>query len=206
MKGRFITFEGVEGCGKSTQIALLRQHIESRGRAVQVTREPGGTVISEAIRELLLNPEHTAMGSTTELLLYAAARAQHVHERIRPAIEAGTVLLCDRFADSTIAYQGYGRGLPLETLGRLHELAAAGIRPDLTLVIDVPVEEGLSRARNRGRSDRLEQEALDFHERVRQGFLQLAEQEPQRIKIVNGIQSVEDVATAILGHVDALGV
>lgn len=204
MRGRFITFEGVEGCGKTTQIGLLRTYFESRGRLVDVTREPGGTPIGEAIRGLLLDPDHTAMGPAAELLLYAAARAQHVHQRIRPALEAGTVVLCDRYADSTLAYQGSGRGLPFETLARLHDLATDGLWPDLTFVIDLPAEEGLRRARGRGRSDRLEQESISFHERVRQGFLRLAEQAPARIKIIDGTQSVEEVATAIRRHVEAL--
>lgn len=206
MRGWFITFEGVEGCGKTTQIGLLRDYFESRGRLVEVTREPGGTPIGEAIRGLLLDPDHTAMGPAAELLLYAAARAQHVHQRIRPALDAGRVVLCDRFADSTLAYQGSGRGLPLDTLARLHEVATDGLWPDLTLTIDLPVEEGMRRARSRGRSDRLEQESIAFHERVREGFLRLAEQSPSRIKIIDGTQSVEEVAAAIRRHVEALGV
>lgn len=204
MNGLFITFEGVEGCGKSTQIERLRERLEAAGRNVIVTREPGGTEISEAIRALLLDPAHTVMAPATELLLYAAARAQHVCERIRPALEAGRVVLCDRYADSTTAYQGAGRGLTPESLAQLHAMATGGLWPHLTLIIDLPAEEGLQRARGRGRSDRLEQESIDFHERVRQGFLGLAAREPERIKIIEGRQSIEAVAEAIFAQVTAL--
>ncbi len=204
MTGLFISFEGVEGCGKSTQIARLKTLLEARGQVVRLTREPGGTAIGEAIRHVLLNPDHEAMGPATELLLYAASRAQHVHEVIRPAIARGEVVLCDRYADSTVAYQGAGRGLPENMLAQLHELATGGLWPDLTLLIDLPAADGLRRARNRGRSDRLEQESLDFHERVRQGFLRLAQQEPRRITIIDGAQTVEAVAETIARRVETL--
>jgi dTMP kinase len=203
MTGRFISFEGVEGCGKTTQIKCLQAHLQSSGHQVLVTREPGGTPISESLRDILLDPDNTAMGSETELLLYLAARAQHVHEKIRPAMEDGAVVLCDRFADSTTAYQGAGRGISPATLRPLHEIATAGLWPDLTVVFDLPAKEGLSRARNRGRSDRIEQESLDFHERVRAGFLSLAEKEPSRIKIVDASQSIEAAADAVRKIVDA---
>ena len=204
MRGRFITFEGIEGCGKTTQIDLLRRYLEEAGRSVRVTREPGGTKIGEAIRGILLDPEHSAMCSPAELLLYAASRAQHVHEVIRPAMEAGTDVLCDRFADSTAAYQGAGRGLDEAALHQLHAFGAGGLAPDLTVLIDLPVEEGLRRARGRGRSDRIEQESLAFHGRVREGFLRLADMEPGRIKIVDGMQSIEAIAEAIRDEVAGL--
>lgn len=204
MSGLFITIEGVEGCGKSTQVERLRQYLATRGYEVEVTREPGGTPIAEAIREILLDPAYSAMGAATELLLYEAARAQHVDERIRPALEAGKVVLCDRFADSTTAYQGAGRGLPEDAVFRLHEIATRGVWPRLTIVIDVPVEEGLQRATRDGASDRIEREMPAFHERVRAGYLRLAEREPERVRVVDGTRSIDAVAADIRALVDDL--
>jgi dTMP kinase len=204
MSGCFITFEGVEGCGKSTQITLLWEYLVEAGYNVIVTREPGGTPIAEAIRGVLLNPDHDGMGSTAELLLYAAARAQHVYEKIAPALAAGQIVLCDRFADSTTAYQGAGRGLHADLLHTLNEIATGGVWPDCTLLIDVPVEVGLERARGRGRKDRIEQESIDFHERVRQGFLNLATAEPSRIHLIPGEAPVEAVHDSICRAVDAM--
>ncbi len=204
MSGCFITFEGVEGCGKSTQITLLWEYLVESGYNVIVTREPGGTPIAEAIRGVLLNPDHDGMGSTAELLLYAAARAQHVYEKIAPALAAGQIVLCDRFADSTTAYQGAGRGLHAELLSTLNEIATGGVWPDCTLLIDVPVAVGLERARSRGRKDRIEQESIDFHERVRHGFLDLAAAEPDRIRLISGEAPVEEVHQAICSAVDAV--
>ena len=202
--GVLVTFEGVEGSGKSTQVARLRDYLESQGRAVEVTREPGGTPIGEAIREILLDPRNEAMTGTTELLLYEAARAQHVAQRIRPALEAGRIVLCDRFADSTTAYQGAGRVLAPEVVRRLHEVATEGLWPDLTVVVDVPSEMGLARVTQVGPFDRLEREGLSFHQRVRAGFLRLAEEEPERVKVVDGTRSIDEVAGAIKELVDAL--
>lgn len=204
MSGLFITFEGVEGCGKTTQIARLRDHLESRGFSVVVTREPGGAAISEAIRTILLDPAHTEMAPMTELLLYAAARAQHVAERIQPALDEGRVVLCDRFADSTTAYQGAARHLDTALMHTLHEAATGGLWPDLTILIDVPVEVGLKRAARARQSDRIENESLAFHERVRQGFLDLAAREPERIHVVDGTASPEEVGRAIGGLADGL--
>lgn len=204
MSGCFITFEGVEGCGKSTQITLLWEYLVEAGYDVIVTREPGGTPIAEAIRGVLLNPDHENMGPTTELLLYAAARAQHVYEKIAPALAAGQIVLCDRFADSTTAYQGGGRGLSAEILKILNEIATGGVWPDCTLLIDVPVTVGLERARSRGRKDRIEQEPVAFHERVREGFLALAAVEPARIHVIDGTTPVEDVHHAICHAVEAV--
>lgn len=202
MSGCFITFEGVEGCGKSTQITLLWEHLVESGYDVIVTREPGGTPIAEAIRGVLLNPDHDTMGPTAELLLYAAARAQHVYEKIAPALAAGQIVLCDRFADSTTAYQGGGRGLSAEILQTLNEIATGGVWPDCTLLIDVPVAVGLERARNRGRKDRIEQESIDFHERVRESFLALAAVETDRIHVIDGTTPVEDVHQAVCRTVE----
>ncbi len=197
MKGLFITFEGVEGCGKSTQLTLLQEYLEGEGHRVITTREPGGTPIAESIREILLDPANTAMGSTTELLLYEAARAQHVHEKIAPALAEGTIVLCDRFADSTTAYQGAGRGIGREVLHDLHHMATGGVWPDLTLLIDLDVTIGLERARHRGRKDRLEREAIEFHQRVRDGFLALAAAEPERITIIDGDAPLDVVAASV---------
>ncbi len=202
MRGLFITFEGVEGCGKSTQLKELQAHLEAAGHTVVVTREPGGTPIAESIREILLDPDNTAMGATAELLLYEAARAQHIHEKIAPALQAGQVVLCDRFADSTTAYQGAGRGIAPETLRDLHDIATGGIWPHVTILIDLDPRIGLKRARNRGREDRLEREAIEFHQRVRDGFLRLAAEEPDRIHIVDGNAPIEAVSSAIIAHID----
>lgn len=204
MSGCFITFEGVEGCGKSTQITLLWEYLVEAGYDVIVTREPGGTPIAEAIRGVLLNPDHDGMGSTAELLLYAAARAQHIYEKIAPALAAGQIVLCDRFADSTTAYQGAGRGLHADLLQTLNEIATGGVWPDCTLLIDVPVAVGLERARNRGRKDRIEQESIDFHGRVREGFLALASAETDRIRLIPGEAPVEEVHQMICRAVDAM--
>lgn len=202
MSGLFITFEGTEGCGKSTQIKELRDHLESLGRKVLVTREPGGAAISEAIRTILLDTAHHAMTPTTELFLYEAARAQHVAEVIRPALKRGECVLCDRYADSTTAYQGGGRELPVDVLERLHEIATGGLWPRITFLLDLPVEEGLQRAGDGGRYDRIEQETVEFHVRVRDAFIALAEEHPDRIRIVDARGSVQDVAAQVRAFTD----
>lgn len=203
-RGIFITFEGVEGCGKSTQTSLLREYLESRGHSVVCTREPGGTPISEAIRRVLLDPAHGTMVPAAELLLYAAARAQHVHERIRPALDAGAIIICDRFADSTTAYQCGGRGIGHDIVAQLHSLVTAGLRPDITFIMDVPVALGLARAARTGIPDRIEREQLAFHERVRAEFLRLAGEEPERIQLLDGTRDVQTLAAMIRGRVDTL--
>ena len=193
-RGVFITFEGTEGAGKTTHIQRLSKALSEDGYAVCVTREPGGTPISEAIRKLVLDPTHRTMTPTTELLLYAAARAQHVSERIRTAMHAGEIVICSRFTDATVAYQGYGRGLNLEMLRLLNQIATDGLTPDLTLWLDIPVEIGLERVRqSRLAMDRLEQEHLEFHQRVRAGYGAIAEQEPHRVKRIDATQPVERV-------------
>jgi len=200
--GVFISFEGIEGSGKSTQIERLKTHLEQKGYTVVVTREPGGTPVAEAIRQVLLDPQHAALCETAELLLYEAARAQHVAERIAPALQAGHVVLCDRFADSTTAYQRAGRGLAQDVVEPLHTIATGGLDPDLTILIDLPVETGLARA-TRGAADRMEREPQSFHERVRAGFLELAEENPERVKMIDGTRSVDEIADAIAALVDA---
>lgn len=204
MRGVFITLEGVEGCGKTTQIEALERFLALRGHEVVRTREPGGTPISEAIRAIVLDPRHASMSPTAELLLYEAARAQHVAELIRPALVAGKMVVCDRFADSTTAYQGAGRGILPADVQPLHTLATSGLMPDLTLVLDLPAEEGLRRAARARGKDRMEREPLDFHRRVREAFLDLARREPGRIKVVDGTRSRDSVEHDIRHHVEDL--
>ncbi len=205
--GFFITFEGIEGCGKSTQVRLLTKALEETGIHCIVTREPGGTSIGSKIRDILLNPDHKGMAAEAELLLYAADRAQHVREDIKPSIDNGKVVVCDRFADATLAYQGFGRGLNMATIHDLNRIASLGIRPDLTLLLDCPVETGIGRALERNsnnshiRDDRFEREALAFHRKVREGYLTLAQAEPERIKIVDARNDVESVRKEIWGIV-----
>ena len=200
MRGRFITFEGVEGCGKSTQMARLLEWMEKAGLPVLATREPGGTKVGEGIRELLLTPRDEGLDAGAELLLYEAARAQHVGEVIRPALEAGTHVLCDRFFDSTTAYQAFGRGLDEEMVLDLNRMASGGLVPDLTLLFSVAIEEGLGRARGDSAGDRLEGESLAFHRRVQAGFEALAQREPGRFRVLGegAIEQVHEEVIAIV--------
>ena len=203
----FITFEGIEGSGKTTQLRYLQKHLQTLGYQTVTTREPGGCPISDTIRTLLLSPENSTMASNTELLLYSAARAQHVVEFIRPALADGKIVLCDRFADATTVYQGAGRGLDMTQLETINRFATDGLTPDITLILDHPVEEGLRRARARNRSDNLESEgrfeleALTFHQRIRQGYLNLAAQE-DRFHIIDALDDVDTVAERISSAVD----
>lgn len=208
MGGKFITFEGIEGCGKTTQIRLLEEYLKLRSHDVVLTREPGGTRIGDQIRKILLSVENRGMFPVTELFLYAAARNQHVQEVIVPALKEGKIVLCDRFADATTAYQGAARNIEKGFLDQVHFIATGGLKPDLTVVLDCPAEVGLKRARVRneknhmeGVEDRFEREAMVFHEHVRQGYLDIAQEEPARVKIVNAIQSVEDVNQKIIQEV-----
>ena len=199
----FITFEGIEGCGKSTQIRLLAQALETSGRRVLLTREPGGCPIADQIRAVLLNAENCAMAPLAELLLYAAARAQHIAEVVAPALQSGTIVLCDRFSDATRAYQAFGRGLDRATVEGLNTLACDGIAPALTLLLDCPVEVGLSRAHSRinaasgPREERFELESLNFHQRVRDGYLALAAEEPSRFCLIDAQGTPDQVAQAV---------
>ena len=204
----FITFEGIEGSGKSTQLLTLGRDLETRGYRVMTTREPGGCPIADAIRAILLDPANQALRPRAELLLYAAARAQHVEQVIRPALAAGTVVLCDRFADATTAYQGGGRKLDAGLVAQLNTIATAGLAPDLTLLLDCPVELGLPRARQRNQQDllqdegRFELEELDFHQRVRTAYLALAECET-RFRVVDATGPVDQVAVRVSAAVEA---
>lgn len=201
---KFITIEGVEGCGKTTQIKRLHAALQARDIPSLITREPGGCAIADKIRTILLDPSHTHMVPTAELLLYAAARAQHVQEVVRPALEAGKVVICDRFTDATMAYQGYARGLSLETIETLAQLACAGIEPGLTLWLDLPVEVGIERALQRNHSQasgseaRFDRESLQFHSRVHHGYAQLQAKHPQRIKRIDADATPEHVTERIL--------
>ncbi len=182
MKGFFITFEGSEGCGKSTQSRMLAQYLKRRGFEVVYVREPGGTKISEKIRAILLDKRNDAMSAESEMLLYMAARAQIVAQIIRPALQRGAVVICDRFLDSTLAYQGYGLGMDIDFIKRVGGFATTGVLPDLTLLMDLSVKDGLKH--RQAVQDRIEQRALAYHKLVRKGYLSLARQEPDRIKIV----------------------
>jgi dTMP kinase len=197
--GLFVTFEGPEGSGKTTQIRLLAAWLKELGQDVVTTREPGGTRIGDGIRGLLLNPAHTEMRPETEILLFSAARAQIVGQIIRPHLAQGGIVLCDRFADSTLAYQGYGRQLDLETLRQITAFATGNLTPDLTICLDLPVTEGLRRKRGGDQAEwnRMEREHLVFHERVRCGFLSLAAAEPARWWVIDAMQSADDIQEEI---------
>ena len=180
-RGVFITFEGGEGSGKSTQLKLLARRLETAGVAARALREPGGTVVGEAVRAILLDPDHSGLDDTTEILLYEAARAQLVAEVIQPALDAGEVVLCDRFYDSTTAYQGHARGIDLDEVATLNRAASRGLIPDRTLLLDIDPRRGVRRATSLG-ADRLEGEDLAFHDAVRAGFLSIAAEEPARVR------------------------
>ena len=206
---RFITFEGGDGSGKTTQLKALESYLAARGKSCLSTREPGGTSLGEHIRQVLLEVGQQPITSATELFLYLADRAQHIYEVIIPALAQGKIVLCDRHTDSTLAYQGYGRGIDLGLLRSLNDIASQGIEPDLTLLFDCPVEIGLSRTAQRqskmtlGRSeDRFEREKIEFHERIRAGFLELARAEPHRFRIIDAAGSVEEVAQQIKYIID----
>lgn len=210
MKGVFITFEGPEGCGKSTQAKLLADLLASMGYRVTLTQDPGGTIIGEKIREVLLDPLYTQMVPLTELFLFLASRHQLVEEKIRKQLDAGSIVISSRYTDATMAYQGYGRGLDLNILRNLNDISSGGINPDLTLLLDIDPKLGLSRVKDRtdketkndlkmltGELDRIEDELFDFHLRVREGYLTLSEREPQRIKKIDANDSIENVQAKV---------
>jgi dTMP kinase len=197
-RGCFITIEGIEGVGKSTQIAAIVTALETQGKRVLLTREPGGTELGEAIRDLLLSTEYPPMDHRTELLLMFAARAEHLYSRIIPALEEGAWVISDRFTDASYAYQGGGRNIPIDKIRGLEQWVQEGFSPDFTFLLDAPVEIGLAGARNRGPQDRIEQEDMEFFQRVRDLYLQRAGQEPERFRIINAANSELDVKKDVL--------
>jgi dTMP kinase len=199
-QGLFVTFEGIDGSGKSTQLQLCAKALEAKGHTVIITRNPGGTQFGEELRQILLHSTKTVY-PLSELLLFIADRAQHMDEIVLPALQAGKIILCDRHIDSTLAYQGYGRGLSLDTIQHLNQIAIQTQKPDLTLLFDGEPAALAKRVSNRGQSDRLEREKADFHQRVREGFLTLAHQTPQRIKILNALESIDSLQAQVLQHI-----
>jgi len=203
-KGLFVTFEGIEGCGKSTQARLLAESLRNLGLSVLLTREPGGPRISEEIRTILLNKEFNEMNRLTEVFLYMASRAQHTLEWIIPAIEKGQIVICDRYYDSTYAYQGAAREIPEYEIETINTIATTGLKPDVTYIIDVPVEIGLERLHNGTKAediDRLESEDIDFHRRVRAGYLKLAKKEPDRVVVIDGTKNIEEIHKDIMKNI-----
>ena len=197
MKGCLITFEGIEGSGKSTQLARLVSTLKKNDCNVLVTREPGGTQLGERIRDILLDTRHHQMTPKTEVLLYLASRMQHLQEVILPALDQGQIVLCDRFSEATLAYQGYGRQLPLTQIRQLNRYVTGQQVPNLTLLLDVEVRRGLRRIRSRPLRDRLDQEKMQFYQKVRQGYLQMARQSPRRIVVINANENIRKVAAQI---------
>lgn len=204
-KGHFITVEGIDGCGKSTQARLIAAALEAAGHDVLRLREPGGVKISEQIRAILLDPANAEMGDVCELLLYEAARAQLVHQVIRPALSAGKTVICDRFYDSTTAYQAFADGLDRGMVSQANELAVDGCRPDLTLVFDLPVEDALRRRSGREAEDRLELKGLEFQERVAAGFRAVAVDEPDRVKLIDAGGSIAEVFSGVAAELRSAG-
>ena len=194
-KGMFITFEGGDGCGKTTQIKLLDEYLKGKGYKTLLTREPGSKGLGEKVREILLNYDGE-VSSVCESFLFLADRAQNTDCIIKPALEEGTIVICDRHTDSSVAYQGYGRGLDVDRIKMLNNIATSGLKPDLTIVLDVDVET--SQARVGSEKDRMESAGIEFFERVRQGYLEIAKQEPERVKIVDSTQSIEQIHKEIL--------
>ncbi len=201
MDGIFITIEGGDGSGKSTQIDLLTTYFEANGYEVLLTREPGGTVISEKIREVILNVDHMEMVDMTEALLYAASRAQHTQEFIIPNIKAGKVVICDRYVDSSVVYQGYARGLGIDEVEAINAHATVGTKPDLTILLDLPPEIGLARKKSQQALDRLELASDSFHMKVCEGYRELARRHPERILSVDATQSIEDIHKVIVSEI-----
>lgn len=200
--GLFLSFEGGEGVGKTTQIAKLAQAFERAGRAVVVTREPGGSQIANRMRSLLLDPKMKGLVPLAELFLYEASRAQHVADVIRPALEKGDVVICDRFTDSSLVYQGVARGLSTSLVDKLNKIATGGLKPDISFVLDLDPRIGLARVGARGIMDRLEKEKLSFHQDVRDGFRALVKKERRRCRLIDASRSRDDIHAQILSHLE----
>lgn len=200
-KGLFITLEGADGCGKTTQLNLLKEYLTSRGYEIVVTREPGGKGLGEKLREILLNYDGE-VSDRCEAFLYLADRAQNVDTIIKPAINSGKIVLCDRHTDSSVAYQGYGREQNIDNINMLNELAVNGVHPDLTIVFDIDTETSMARVG--AEKDRLESAGIEFHKRVRNGYLEIAKKNPQRIKVVDASQTIEDVQRDVIKIVEGI--
>ncbi len=203
-KGFFISFEGGDGSGKTTQIGLLQEYLTNKGIDAAILREPGGVKISEKIREIVLDKQNSEMDMVAEMLLYAAARAQLVSEVIRPCLERGNSIICDRFVDSSYIYQGYARGLGIDLVKTVNDIATGGIMPDLTFFMDIDPEVALRRRLNAGQPDRLEMENFSFHRRVYEGYVYLSNLYPERVKRISGENGIEESFLQIKGYVDAL--
>lgn len=202
LEGIFITMEGPDGSGKTTQIDLLKKYLEHKGYDIVIAREPGGTVIGEAIREIILNPEYEEMGHMTELLLYASARAQLVNQVIKPALAEGKAVICDRFVESSAVYQGIGRGLGVDTVYEVNNYALGDVKPRLTIFMDLDAEEGIKRKKQQAELDRMEKEDLSFHKRVVDGYRQLAKLYPERIMPVDATLPIETIHSIIVEEVE----
>ena len=203
-RGIFITMEGPDGSGKSTQIELLKEYLEGAGYDVLITREPGGNRISEAIREIILNSEYTEMSPVTEMMLYASARAQLIAEVIGPAIESGKAVISDRFVDSSLVYQGMARGLGVETVYEINKVAIGEYMPQLTIMLDLPAEVGISRKKDQKELDRMELESLEFHKKVAAGYREMAQRFPERTKSIDATLPIEEIYGIIKGSVEGL--
>ncbi len=202
MRGKFITFEGSEGSGKSTQIETLRDYLKKKKKPVLFVREPGGVKISEKIRDILLDVKNIRMGDECETLLYMAARAQLVEEVVIPALKKGKVVLCDRFLDSTVAYQGYGNGIDVAAIKRIGRFATQGVQPDITFFFDIDAKKGLARLNRK--KDRIERRAISYHNKVRKGYEAIARSEPKRVKLINASQSKEEIFKTVQMYIDRL--
>ena len=202
MQGLFITMEGADGSGKSLQSKLLKEYLLERGFDVVTVREPGGTRIGEKIRDIIIDKENTAMDSMTEVLLYAASRAQLTQEVILPSLNAGKIVLSDRFVDSSLVYQGFARGLGIDTVMKINSFALCGLMPDITFFLDLPATDGLKRVHSREEPDRIEMEALSFHNKVYEGYLSLVEMYPERIKSIDASRDIQEVNRSIIEIVE----
>ena len=200
-KGLFITFEGVDGCGKTTQIELLKKYYEANGRTVLLTREPGAKGLGVKLREILLNYDGE-VSPNCESFLFLADRAQHIDTIIKPAVERGEIVLCDRHTDSTVAYQGYGRGIDLNRINLLNDIATSGMKPDLTFIFDIDIDTSMSRVGKE--KDRMESAGVEFFKKVREGYLAIAKQEPQRVKLIDGSKSIDDIHSEVLAIIKSI--
>ena len=204
-QGLFITFEGIDGCGKSTQVRRAARFLEDKKIPILVTREPGGTPIAEKIRDIILSPDHDSMTNRCELLLYLASRAQHVQEKMRPALEKGVTVLCDRFQEATFAYQGFGRGFLLSTVNQLNQFSTNGLKPSRTYIFDISIECAFSRMKKMVKvPDRIEKSSKELYQKILEGYLKLASNEPSRIKIIDGEESIGSIYNKICDDLSVL--